>query len=425
MSRFGWRADPRASTALAGRRAQRAALVLLFGALCTCPAGSLAQSTPGSSVLSPWGVDIHAFVSQGFLYTTDNNYLAKSQHGSAEFTEIGLNFAKDVTDRLRMGVQLFSRDLGPIGNYKPQLDWAYLDYRFFNWLGVRAGRTKIPFGLYNEINDVDVARVPVLLPQSMYPIENRDALLSVTGAELYGYVPLGLVGQLEYRAYGGTIFVDTNPAIPVPYPDIAISDFHVPYVFGGRLMWLTPVDGLQMGGGLQALRFDTEYTISPAVREPLVMGGVVAADGKVPTKLPLRLWITSIEYSAHNLLLAAEYGRWMGDLESSVPALLPNVKVVNERFYGMASYQVTSWFAPGAYYSLFYPNVDDRKGREQYQHDIALTLRFDLMKNWLIKAEGHYMRGTAALNVPLNGGTPLSELTPVWGLFMLKTTAYF
>ena len=63
----------------------------------------------------------------------------------------------------------FTHDLGPLGNYRTRFDWFYLDYRFWDWLGVGAGRTKVPFGLYNESSDVDAARVPVLLPQSVYP----------------------------------------------------------------------------------------------------------------------------------------------------------------------------------------------------------------------------------------------------------------
>src|SRR5262249_42705161 len=148
----------------------------------------------------------HGFVSQGYILTTDNNYLAKSTHGSFEFAEVGLNFTATLTEKLRAGVQLFARDLGPVGNYSAKADWFYLDYRFADWLGVRAGRTKIPFGLYNDISDIDAARVPILLPQSVYPIQNRDYLLAQTGVELYGRLPTGSAGTLDYRLYGGTIY---------------------------------------------------------------------------------------------------------------------------------------------------------------------------------------------------------------------------
>jgi hypothetical protein len=113
-------------------------------------------------------VDVHAFVSQGFIKSTDNEYLAKSRRGSFEFSEVGVNLTRALGDKLRVGMQLFTRDVGPIGNYGARFDWFGLDYHFFDWLGVRAGRTKLPYGLYNETSDVDAARVPVLLPQSVY-----------------------------------------------------------------------------------------------------------------------------------------------------------------------------------------------------------------------------------------------------------------
>ncbi|HEX2677628.1 MAG TPA: hypothetical protein VHM19_13335, partial [Polyangiales bacterium] len=151
-------------------------------------------------------------MSQGALLTTDNNYLAKSKSGSFEFTEAGVNFTKQLTSDLRAGMQLFARDLGPIGNYSAKLDWFYLDYRYRDWLGFRAGRVKIPFGLYNDISDVDAANVPILLPQSIYPVQNRDFLLAQTGVELYGRAPVGNAGTLDYHVYGGTIYLSpSNP----------------------------------------------------------------------------------------------------------------------------------------------------------------------------------------------------------------------
>ncbi len=141
--------------------------------LLALPAAARAEDAPDSS--GPLGIEIHGFVSRGFIKTTSNNYLAEdSTKGSFEFSEVGINFSKQLTDRMRVGMQLFTHDLGPLGNYRTRFDWFYLDYRFWDFLGVRAGRTKLPFGLYNENNDIDAARVPVLLPQSVYPVSNRD-----------------------------------------------------------------------------------------------------------------------------------------------------------------------------------------------------------------------------------------------------------
>jgi hypothetical protein len=361
---------------------------------------------PAPSMTGAPPVEIHGFVSQGALWTTSNNYLAESDRGSVEFVEAGLNFTAQLTDSLRVGAQLFTRDLGPVGNYDAKMDWLYLDYRWHEVLGLRAGRVKIPFGLYNEISDIDAARVPVLLPQSIYPIENRDILLAQTGLELYGYLTLGAAGALDYHLYGGTIHVGGGGSSG----PVTISPFRVPYVAGGRVMWETPLDGLRLGGSFQAVRLDFDLTVATLRAE---------------VQFPVRLAVGSLEYVGDNLLLAAEYGRWYGKIISTNQMLFPDTKTTNERMYALAAYRLATWFCPGAYYAILYPNVDDRKGRDAWQHDVALTLRFDVNRHWLIKLEGHYMKGTAFLDDALNGGRELSELDKHWGLFLVKTTATF
>jgi hypothetical protein len=86
---------------------------------------------------------------------------------------------------------------------------------------------------------------------------------------------------------------------------------------------------------------------------------------------------------------------------------------------------VNRWLWPGAYYSAHFPNVDDRSGRAQQSHDVAATLRFDVNAHWLVKLEGHFVRGTAGLSEDLNGGTRVEDLTRDWLIFLAKTTAYF
>jgi hypothetical protein len=366
----------------------------------------------------------HAFVSQGALKSTNNNYLVpKSNRGSADFTEVGANFTADLTDKLRVGAQVFAHDLGQLGNYTPTFDWYYLDYHFHDWLGLRAGRTKIPFGLYNDSADIDAARVSVLLPKAVYPIDHREYLLAQTGAELYGNRRLGPVGELEYRAYGGTL--DLAPPAP-PAAGITIHNLDVPYVYGGRLLWLTPLEGLTAAGSYQALRFDWDYQIAPEVAVPLQSVGLLPAGfgGTLPIQFRVKLWVASLEYQVGNLALTTEYSRWIGRFHSDAPQLLPP-HVVNERYYGMLSYHVTPWFTPGAYYSVYFPNVEQRASRQNYQRDLAVSWRFDVSENWLFKLEGHWMNGTAALDSSLNDGKQLKDLDKNWALFLLKTTAYF
>jgi hypothetical protein len=356
------------------------------------------------------GLEVHGFVSQGAIKSTANNYLAHSARGSFEFTEVGVNLTTQLTEKLRVGVQLFARKLGPTGDFSAKTDWFYLDYRFRDWLGLRAGRVKLPFGLYNDTSDIDAARVPILLPQSVYPIANRDFLLAQTGLELYGFINLRAAGALDYRLYAGTIFL---PVTNQPGAPFAVQALDVPYLAGGRLLWETPLEGLRLGGSVQALRLDTTILST-------------ATGGTAVVSIPVVLSVGSIEYGAGDLLLSAEYSRWYVRSDSSNEAVFPaSPTVVSERAYGMAAYRVRRWLAPGAYYSLLFPNVDNRTGRENVQHDVAATLRFDVNNYWLVKLEGHYMHGTAALDPVLNGGAMLSGLTRDWAVFLIKTTAYF
>jgi hypothetical protein len=356
-------------------------------------------------------IEFHGFVSQGFLVSTENNYLADSEGGSFQFSEVGLNATVELSDELRAGLQLFTRDLGPLGDYRAVFDWFYLDYRARDWLGLRAGRVKLPFGLYNESSDIDAARTAILLPGSVYPAQNRDYLLAYTGIEAYGFLSLGAAGALEYRAGIGTIFLDQEVEAPEGSP-FQILDVTIPYVVGGRLLWEPPVEGLRLGGSLHAVRLDTQVRVT----------GVPEL---VDYRLPVFLWVASAEYAKGDLLLATEYSRWHGKSESSRPDLVPEESVITERAYVMATYRVKPWLVPGAYFSLFFPDTEARSGTAQQQHDLAVTVRFDVNPYWLIKLEAHYIHGTAALSSALNDNLPLDQLAPDWGLFLAKTTAYF
>jgi hypothetical protein len=393
------------------------AALVVAACLVTSPALAVDVGN-GDSLAS---VEVHAFASQGFILTNNgNNYLATdTTRGSFQFSELGVNLTKNLTDRFRVGLQLFAQDLGPTGSYDIKADWFYLDYRFANWLGVRAGRVKIPFGLYNDSADIDSARVAVLLPQSVYPEENRNYLLAQTGGEVYGYAGMGAAGALDYRAYAGTIFLDTTTS--TAGSPFAISNFNVPYVAGGRLLWETPLDGLRVGGSIQALELDA--TIAPTT-PPTTGASTAALSANI--QIPAVLSVASAEYVAGDLQLAAEYSRWFISENSSNAMLFPgSPTVTSERAYAMANYRASKWLQPGIYYSVMFPNVDDRSGRANVQHDVSTTLRFDINQYWLIKAETHYMIGTAGLDPTLNNNASLSTLQQAWGVFMLKTTAYF
>jgi hypothetical protein len=355
-------------------------------------------------------LEVHGFVSQGFILTWRNEYLAQdSTKGSFEFSELGINVTKALTDQLELGVQFFAQDLGPSGNHAPQVDWFYLAYRWRDWLGLRVGRLKMPYGLYNEVFDVDAARLPILLPGSVYPLQGREILFAHNGVELFGFARLRSLGALDYRLFAGTIFWDPDSLVPINAGFEA--DLHVRYVAGGRLLWETPLEGLRVGASGRALRAEPTFYI-PGVPP-------VAIENQS------YLWAASAEYSVGELVLTAEYARWYADQSSDAPDISPPLSNVSERAYAMASYRFTPWFQAGAYYALHFPNTKTRERAQDKQHDWAMTLRLDVNDHWLVKLEGHYMSGTAGLSNPLLLAPPDTTAEPHWAAFFAKTTAYF
>jgi hypothetical protein len=387
-----------------------------------------AATYPSARARADAGVEVHGFVSQGALVSTGNNYLAHSRRGSLEFFEAALNFSTEVVDRLRVGLQLFARDLGPIGDYSANVDWAYLDYRWREWLGLRAGRIKLPFGLYNEYSDVDSARLAILLPQSMYPVRSRDFLLAQTGLALYGSVSLGGLGGFEYQVALGTIFIDGSE-------NAAIQSIDSKYVAALQAFWRLPVPGLRLGGSAMAMGLAFDFALDPITTESLRMRGAVPAEfmGRLKYEFEdVRLLVASVEYAARGWLVAAEYGRWQGETRLTPPLPGLDNDLNDERFYGLLAYRFSEWFEAGGYYSVHFVDADDRRGRNAarfdpahraYQRDLALSLRFDINEHWLFKLEGHYLVGTAELNAADVAGS--GTLARSWGLFLAKTTLSF
>ena len=103
-------------------------------------------------------IAFHGFASQGFLYSSDYNYLGDTSDGSLKYGELGLNAMWSPCDRTRIAIQGFAFDVGDVGRYYPILDYASIEYTFDDTIGIRVGRIRRPGGIYNSIQDVDLAR---------------------------------------------------------------------------------------------------------------------------------------------------------------------------------------------------------------------------------------------------------------------------
>lgn len=413
-------------------RGGRAALALV-GLLVTTPA----RAQDATEELAPEEVlpeepadtpplDVHGFVSQGAFISTSNDYLGHSERGTVEFTEAAINLSREVADRLRVTLQLFTRDLGPIGDYRIVLDLGFLDYRWRQWLGVRAGRVKMPFGLYNDVNDVPSGRTAILLPQSIYPITSRDFLLGLTGAAVYGSPQLGCAGWLDYQLFGGTIFIDDqdNPQV---------LELDVRRLAGAQAFWRPPLEGLRVGGTWLNGRIDFDFQLDQATTDALIASGAVPAgyDGRAELRLnDANLLVGSVEYTFGRVGLAAEYSRTYTHTETTPDGLVPDEDTATEGFYGMVGARLDDSWSLGSYYSVKFQDIDDRTGdgaaypigHQAYQADLAATARYDVNEFWMFKGEAHFIQGTADLSAAEN---PPGKLEKNWGLFLVQTVLTF
>lgn len=378
-------------------------------------------------------VQIHSFASQGFAYSNQNNYLTMpTSRGSFEMTDGGLNASIRLTDRFRMGAQVYVRNIGNLGDWHPQLDWAVADYRFQDWFGIRGGVVKTVFGLENETQDMEFLHTFALLPQSVYPSDLRDTLIRHRGGDLYGEIPLRRLGSLSYTLYAGRREDGLNGGYP--------------YLLAGLGGRLTSYGGLQVG---EDLRWSTPLT------GLLVGASHVGADiegegmwdfvipGSPPGTPPVRVlsrehshrdWTNQFfaQYLAGGLRVAAEYQRHWRDqvIQNGRYEITCDVR----GWYLSASYRISKRLELGAYYSRWavswfttLPTVvqpPNQESPDRHLYDKVFAARVDLNRHWNLKIEGHFMDGFGGQYSYPSGFYPQDNpqgLRPRTNLLLLRT----
>ena len=363
-------------------------------------------------------LDFHAFISQGYLKTTDYNYLANdTKNGSFQFTEIGANVSINPFPRTRIAVQGFAFDVGNVGQYDPFLDYALIEYTFSDQIGVRGGRIRRPSGIYNSIQDIDLARTFVLLPQGIYDARWRDWSAGLDGVDLFGSIQMNKAGSLSYEAYAGYVSMADNGGVAryaenglPPAPVGEFNGIDTAPIFGGQLWWNTPVDGLRLGA---AYAYMANWGYNSTIIPPYGPGHIHSV-GNVP------LQQYSAEYIYKSWTFQAEYYTYDFEGHNYLPAMGDyNIGTTGdnpETWYVAASHRFNHLLEVGTYYTMF-------KDASAKQNDTALCFRFDLKDWWVFKVEGHYLEGTGLLRD--NANNPVQSNNNGWFMLAVKTTFSF
>lgn len=394
-------------------------------------------------MLPPWSglafdlgetAQLHGFVSQGYMQSSNNNFLTPSRSGSYEFTDLAINANWSILSDLRIGGQLFFRNLGDYSEDRVIVDWALLDYQPFEWGGIRLGKIKMPHGLYNENRDSDFLLPLIFLPQSIYDESRRDSMLAYLGGGIYGNIPAGDWGDVDYHLFvGETRYPDDsilaegttnsllsnitnnnkkppaarNPLLP---SDLLSADRKNEELYGGSLIFNSSDGDLRLGFSLLHSK-NCIYVNGSSV--PLTKNTVRSR------------FVLSLEYSWNDWVFAGEYGE---SDRRTITAGVVSQNGPSQSWYLLASYAPFERWTFSVLYDEFYRMKFDKDGETRpqvadymgWRKDFGVAVRYDLRDDFVIKAEYHIIDG---------GAMQLGVLNPTvdrfWNYFAAKLTYSF
>ncbi len=357
-------------------------------------------------------MQIHGFISQGYLQSDNNNFIADTKKGTFQFSEFGISFGTELTDELRIGLQLKARDIGDMGNNKIILDWAFGDYRYSEYLGIRAGKIKTPISIFSETRDADMLRTSVLLPNNFYIEYLRDFLSAVQGIGLYGNIDAGSAGDFSYQLQIGTTNISKDSGTVKSQELYGVADVtsvDTENVYVSDIRWETPIEGLMVGGSFK-------HT---------VITGHTKNSGDISYS-PVIISAYYLEYILNDLRLVCEF------FESRLQ-VTPIGLVQPMGYHCLVSYRINDWLETGTYYSMMYPERTDKDGEKlalagipkefAWLEDYAFSIRFDINDFWIAKLEYHIFDGTAFTMPSLNDDFP--NMSKNWNMFAAKLTFSF
>lgn len=216
---------------------------------------ALSAASAGAQGLTPQNVEIHGFGSWNSGATNNANlYLGAQNRGSSRNSIAGITLTGRMDEKLSFITQVkfdFS------GTTETSLDYVFAQYDFKDFIKLRAGQVKQPFGLYTETIDIGTTRPFLEAPMAVYgPTANIAE--AYRGVGLTGNVRVGFGTSLDYDVYGGGLNRDEyEPTLDAyrvmqgyrPWTAVStgVGTELTDQVYGGRLMINLPVVGMRVG----------------------------------------------------------------------------------------------------------------------------------------------------------------------------------
>jgi hypothetical protein len=364
---------------------------------------------------------IQGFAAETLISSTNNNYFGESKDSiSPNFTEIGLHGFWLPLDNLQLSGQILYRRAGESDQDGLRLDYAQADWRFYQnestQLGLRLGKVKIPYGLYNETRDVPFTRPSILLPQAIYLDQSRNVLIAAPGA-IFHAGNVSEHGTFDFTMGWAEPDFDSETVEYVYLGNARPGKLKGKSAYSSSLRWDTPTDTTLM----------LTYIDAKADYEP------GSTDYLLPGSIRIRNLLASFQQRFNTLTVTAEYNEPRFD-RSGFGALMPDGTRYSSAYYLQGEWRFHPEWELVVRNDINYRDKNDKTGQKfqaatglpahlLYTNDWVVGLRWDATPNLMLRAEYHHVNGTSWLPGPDNPDYYATEQR--WNMGLLQAAYRF
>jgi len=371
---------------------------------------------------------ISPFINQSAVHTSNNNFLGQSDDSTSfDSSEIGVVLNYKATEALNFSGQIISRKAGGKDNGKVEADYYFLNYSLLHTVNytaaIKAGKLRLPYGLYNDTRDVAGTNPGIILPQSIYVDRGRDTFFSGYGIMLHGE-NFWQSSSMAWDIGSARIEPDNNEMGDLagfPTENNAKGTYNPM----ARLFFSFDNDTYKIGLSYRKAKFE----FIPVLNGFVIPSGTLESRGK----------LLSLQYNQQAWSVTAEWGRSDTSADFTLAQMFVNppgiwvplntpasFKFPAESYYLQGEYRLNPKITLLVRRDEFYTNRNDRYGKDftasinsmvaalpqlaplarpaysQYAIDNTIGVTWNMSPDMLTRIEWHNVEGTAWLSATDN-----------------------
>ena len=379
-------------------------------------------------------LQVHGFFTQNAVSTSGNNMYGKSDNSiSTDFTEAGLNLFYKPFENISFSFQGLYRNAGNVDNDTVDIDYAFVDFNLKNYksgrYGLRLGRVKNPFGLYNETRDVAFTTPSIILPQGIYFDGSRSLLLSSDGMQFYWEHILNN-GDFNFRLNYGNTRNDNDEILYSVIPNSPLSN-GLPAPRGdlesiGSDPAFLAYMSYELNGG--------EYVYAFSYADVKLYYDPKAFDYYQNGTTEFKRFVLSAQYNGEKWSVMGEFSQQDNKFKNFNTVLFPDLDSTSESWYLQVGYRFQPKWQLYGRYDETYKDKDNRNGKGLmertglpdhivFSKDIMMGIRWDVNSSMMVRAEYHNINGSSWLTSADN--PVIKDTEQYWDLFIMQLSFRF